>query len=55
MLTLLPKGVTNKIMETFLIKDFFLLPPVSGVVPLAANIFANFRNNSKRPLGILKS
>jgi hypothetical protein len=40
MLTLLPKGVQtpNKIIKTFLIKEFFHLPPVSLVVHLELRI-----------------
>jgi hypothetical protein len=32
MLTLLPEGVPTKRIETFLIEDFFQLPPVSSPV-----------------------
>jgi hypothetical protein len=48
MLTLLPKGVhcPNKVIKTFLIKDFFTFSigvNDTGGAPFAANISANFR------------
>ncbi len=51
MFTLLPKGVQTKLLKFFCLKVF---PFATGVVdtggkPWAANISANFRNNSKRP------
>jgi hypothetical protein len=42
----------NKIIEAFLIEDFFYLPPVCNIggAPSAANISANFPKNLKTSL-----
>jgi hypothetical protein len=58
MLTLLPKGVQTKIVKTFLIEDFFHLPPASTTLEVHLELQISqqiSKKNLNGPNGILRA